>query len=751
MIKLLHLSDLHFGEVTNQGQDTRFLITEDGAKKFAKTIYKHIVSGEDAESICDCIITTGDITHNSESASFSYAKIFFSELLKLFELKKDRLLVIPGNHDISWTSESYDEPARYVSFKSFYESFFSGIKWKADQPAILEAEIPYSKERLVIFGFNSCAVERKTWSGLGYVSESQFEYAKNWIKENSDKNITLRFAALHHHILPVFNYHPSFRDFDPQKEVSDKLNRPPVSLMLNASQFMKFCRQLKITAILHGHAHTPYSVTHTNYVYGESSDSEHISRSIAIIGAGTPSSEGLEHYRSKCFQLIQVRNESKPPLLYIKIFQTGIEEPTIKEVQRSILHLPGGQEVFSIPNEAISQLRGILNKIIREEKQFPRSFMDKKNWDQKDSVSNIYDSILSSTVNWLDTYRKQSYGYAVIARYLPDTELYRNIAIHRYSEEIRDFVYDLNEVSLTIKCAKTNITNLVQSRNNSPYSNIKRNSLYKKSIGGEDQECFAVPINSMNEKYPYAVLSFARPIYRDGERYKEKDIALVEYIKDVLEDALRQAELVEIAEKRRQILYLFSWLHDFVNEKRVSMDVIDDFEQIVEMIYLYLGLNRKRKDALSIFLPKPPSFEYAYPIVERGFGQLKAEKMIYKFNENEGLTGGVIDSREFDYCLDHLNKSKQSFSFRKRITSGKCEKAPLTMIDYHLSFVGVPLGGGNPKYNKGGIVINIATPIGQGMANYIESNYIEPLQVIAQLINPLIEGPWKKYCQEKSG
>ena len=72
------------------------------------------------------------------------------------------------------------------------------------------------------------------------------------------------------------------------------------------------------------------------------------------------------------------------------------------------------------------------------------------------------------------------------------------------------------------------------------------------------------------------------------------------------------------------------------------------------------------------------------------------------------------------------------------------------MIDHHLSFVGVPLGGTNRRYNQGALVLNIATPTGQAGENYMESNYVEPLQIIAELMDPLIEGAWKNYCGEKS-
>lgn len=746
MLSILHLSDLHFGETIKSAPDAGILSTDVGAKKLAKYIHDSITRNKSRESVApNCIVVTGDLTFETSQSGFKFAGIFLSELLNLFELNNDKLLVIPGNHDINWKTEEYSDPERYTPFKGFYKSFFNVADWDPNKPNFISIDIPNSDERMIMFGFNSCTVEREIWRGLGYINEPQLGFLENWHNENSDKNYILRFAALHHHVLPVFNYHPTFRDFNPKKEVIDKEKRPATSLMLNASQFLKYCRKFKISAIFHGHAHNPYTAKHTNFINMDVSNGEHVSRTISVIGAGTPSSERLESYKNRCFQLIKIKDRVQPPSISIDLFHTKPDEPTIKDVSRTLLHLPGGHESYIVPSEALIQLRNSLNKIIRGEQDLYRFIIEKNGNDQKLESFDMYDSILKETVNWLDAYRGRSYGHSVIARYLPDTNLYRNIAIHRYSDKIRDFVYDLNEVSLTIKCAKSNISQLIPSRNNSPYSEAKRNELYKNSIGGDDQECIAIPLNSMNEKYPYAVIGFARPILLEGARYTEKDIELVEYIREILEDTLRQAELVEIAEKNRQSLQLFSWLHDFIIEKR-SKDVLEDFERIADVIYLKLGLMKKRKDALAIFLPKPPEYQYYIPIVERGFGHLKAEKMVYEVGSEEGLTGYVIDTKEYDYCMDHLNP-KNPKSYRGRTTSGKCEKAPTTMIDYHLSFVGVPIGG-KSDYNQGAIVLNIATPVGQGITNFIELNYIEPLQIISQLLNPLIEGPWKSYCRK---
>lgn len=48
----------------------------------------------------DFVVVTGDIAHSGKPAEYELARQFFDELLRVTALGKDRLFLIPGNHDV---------------------------------------------------------------------------------------------------------------------------------------------------------------------------------------------------------------------------------------------------------------------------------------------------------------------------------------------------------------------------------------------------------------------------------------------------------------------------------------------------------------------------------------------------------------------------------------------------------------------------------------------------------------------------
>lgn len=198
----------------------------------------------------------------------------------------------------------------------------------------------------------------------------------------------------------------------------------------------------------------------------------------------------------------------------------------------------------------------------------------------------------------------------------------------------------------------------------------------------------------------------------------------------------------DLYDERRRNIFAFA---ETLKNKSVDIkpeNVFNEIEQLTESMYKVFELSKERYDALAVFLPKPDNPETITCVAEVGFGQT-AKHMKYKIGNSEGLTGGIIDRREPDYCIDHL--ATGSRSIRGIQTSNQCEKKSLSPLPEHcLSFVGVPLGRGNAYYNKGAIVFNISTPFGSIKGDRIAYDYVEPLSEIADAMNPIIEGPWKK-------
>ena len=96
-ITWLHLSDFHFRTDKNpkgKVEDYNRSVVFDSLLRDLKSYPK------DNNLSIDFIIITGDIAYSGRKDEYKQAKEFFTKLLKIFGLKKNRLFIIPGNHDV---------------------------------------------------------------------------------------------------------------------------------------------------------------------------------------------------------------------------------------------------------------------------------------------------------------------------------------------------------------------------------------------------------------------------------------------------------------------------------------------------------------------------------------------------------------------------------------------------------------------------------------------------------------------------
>lgn len=134
----LHISDFHFKSGIRYDQDvvTRALISS----------ISHITL---KSSVPDFVIASGDIAFSGASSEYECATEFFDKILSRLSLGRERLVVVPGNHDIDRRAgkglartlspdqvDDYFEPGedlihlstRQKNFASWYDSYFSGIR-----------------------------------------------------------------------------------------------------------------------------------------------------------------------------------------------------------------------------------------------------------------------------------------------------------------------------------------------------------------------------------------------------------------------------------------------------------------------------------------------------------------------------------------------------------------------------------------------------------------------------------------------
>lgn len=101
---ILHLSDLHFGTVNDAQRWHNELATD--------------LQIELKVARLDALIVSGDIGNRADPDEYVAARRFLQGVMSEFGLSPQRIVLVPGNHDLSWTlSEKAYTPQRRSSYK----------------------------------------------------------------------------------------------------------------------------------------------------------------------------------------------------------------------------------------------------------------------------------------------------------------------------------------------------------------------------------------------------------------------------------------------------------------------------------------------------------------------------------------------------------------------------------------------------------------------------------------------------------
>jgi hypothetical protein len=87
-MNILHLSDLHFG-------------TLDDAQLWSSQLIEDLQINLRIEKV-DALVLSGDITSRSTPEEYKAAQEFINKFCNSFSLESDRIIIVPGNHDINW-------------------------------------------------------------------------------------------------------------------------------------------------------------------------------------------------------------------------------------------------------------------------------------------------------------------------------------------------------------------------------------------------------------------------------------------------------------------------------------------------------------------------------------------------------------------------------------------------------------------------------------------------------------------------
>lgn len=292
MIRLLHLSDLHFDETDTHHQwtvpaapPTGQVGTSPQRRSMTEAILDVVTPPFDG------LLVTGDLTWSASEKEFLYARKEINKLASALRVPPNKILVIPGNHDVCWTLPPGE---RHDRFDASFE-LITKLEPQADHTQRILFES--ADERVWIMGVDSARLESKELAGIGLVGRDVLKKAFSGELGGLPKP-TATILCMHHHLLPV-TY---------MEDVPGEGQR--TSVTLDAKAILDMCREHNVSLVLHGHQHQP-----TLAVYGDldplRSEKRKPSPLIWVCGSGTVGVKGWTgNARTNHFQVLELNGTS---------------------------------------------------------------------------------------------------------------------------------------------------------------------------------------------------------------------------------------------------------------------------------------------------------------------------------------------------------------------------------------------------------------------------------------------------------
>jgi Calcineurin-like phosphoesterase len=308
---VLHLTDVHFASGPNRSQHVWRYDSE--GQMARHSMVEAIASGLGNRKI-GLLIVSGDFTFIGSSAEFNEARTAILHLLGIFDLSTDHLILVPGNHDIQWTTDAtYDHNAKVVESppkaKANYEEFYRTLmRHEPSRHLSMGRRFALPCGLVVeICALNSSALEtgKNFLAGMGRIDEGAFADVARKLGWSTAQTLAMRLLVIHHHLALT-------EDLEPAEGYGRGYG-----LAVDAVRIQRLSARRGIHLALHGHKHRSFIWRSTVYELPEHAQTQHRLGELSIVGGGSCGSKETEG-SSNYFNLIEV----KPSSLSLEIFRS---------------------------------------------------------------------------------------------------------------------------------------------------------------------------------------------------------------------------------------------------------------------------------------------------------------------------------------------------------------------------------------------------------------------------------------------
>ncbi|HET9714151.1 MAG TPA: metallophosphoesterase [Pyrinomonadaceae bacterium] len=353
MSLILHLSDIHLAPVEKDRvfDDYKSEIVPLNERQQRSKLLENTLGAlgralKQANKKLDAIIITGDITVANDERGFKLLPKLI-EKLKEAAPPNDRIVAVPGNHDVTWSTppssqERYAHFLQYVREQGYVTPLLDGVDFSADRDTSIQFFGHYllgPNNAWLIVPINSAnysgslepisPVTEEEWEGLSAhltslppdkakellrrvrlhdaarISFRQFAELDNLLQEvkrkvradGGDYDKMVKIALLHHHLLPVST----------SEEVKS------FESITNLGLLRHFLNRQNFNVVLHGHKHTGY--IYFDYIYDYQKRSNIAAHRVLVISGATIG--GVDYREEEVCRLISLAADTHAPTLSV--------------------------------------------------------------------------------------------------------------------------------------------------------------------------------------------------------------------------------------------------------------------------------------------------------------------------------------------------------------------------------------------------------------------------------------------------
>lgn len=263
---IIHISDLHVsthldpnGDVNSTNILSYFITSQtDKSDAFLESIFKIIKS--DFANTDFYLLITGDLSDKAKIDEFTEVSRILNKFSNSLNISKEKILIIPGDHDVNWVDcssahennnpinkksyEFHDE--KFKKYNDFYTKFFENENLKFNANSAICGEINISTN-IMIVGLNS-NFKIGAMSGEGYIEIETLKIEfENLLQKNIGKEI---FVAFHHNMEAKY-----------QKGGLGNWNSTNLTLI------KEYLQNKDVKVFFYGNEHTSFSIEEDGILY----------------------------------------------------------------------------------------------------------------------------------------------------------------------------------------------------------------------------------------------------------------------------------------------------------------------------------------------------------------------------------------------------------------------------------------------------------------------------------------------------